>query len=64
MFHEVAIVGIYFPPLFISLLLCLPLLWLLRQLLARSQIARYVWHPALVEFSLVICVISLWVRYV
>ncbi|MBQ0218779.1 DUF1656 domain-containing protein [Alcaligenes faecalis] len=64
MLSEVALAGIYLPPFFIYACLAVPLFLLLRLVLARSGVLRRVWHPALFEFAVSLCLVSLLVLYV
>jgi hypothetical protein len=55
---EVSLYGIYFPPL---LLLVIPALLVSRvfsAVMARAGIYRFVWHPALFDFSLFVIVLG------
>lgn len=64
MFSEVAIAGIYLPPFFIYACVAVPLFLGLRSLLARSGLLRRVWHPALFEFAISLCLVSILILYV
>ncbi len=64
MLSEVAIAGIYLPPFFIYACIAVPLFLGLRSLLARSGLLRRVWHPALFEFAISLCLISILILYV
>lgn len=63
MLSEFALAGIYLPPFFVYACLTLPLVLGLRFLLVRSGALRRVWHPALFEFSLSLCLIALMILY-
>lgn len=64
MLSEVAVAGVYLPPFFVYACLSLPLFLIVRRLLARSGVLRWVWHPALFEFAISLCLVSLLVLYV
>ncbi|WP_410013535.1 DUF1656 domain-containing protein [Sodalis sp. C49] len=64
MFSEVAIAGIYLPPFFIYACIAVPLFLGLRSLLARCGLLRRVWHPALFEFAISLCLVSILILYV
>jgi len=64
MLSEVAIAGIYLPPFFIYACVAVPLFLGLRSLLARSGLLLRVWHPALFEFAISLCLISIMILYV
>ncbi|HGN1706341.1 TPA: DUF1656 domain-containing protein [Providencia rettgeri] len=64
MFREIAFSGILLPSIFVSMLLMIPFLCVFRMFLARWHWLQRQWHPALVEFSLSLIFISVWVFYV
>jgi hypothetical protein len=64
MLSEIAIAGIYLPPFFVYACIAAPLFLSLRALLARSGLLRWVWHPALFEFALSLCLVSVLILYV
>lgn len=64
MLSEVAVAGVYLPPFFVYASLSLPLFLIVRRLLARSGVLRWVWHPALFEFAISLCLVSLLILYV
>ncbi|SAI65376.1 component of multidrug efflux system [Bordetella ansorpii] len=64
MLSEVAVAGIYLPPFLVYACIALPLFLGLRFLLARGGVLRWVWHPALFEFALSLCLVSLLILYV
>ncbi|ORM66588.1 DUF1656 domain-containing protein [Pantoea rwandensis] len=64
MLSEVSLAGIYLPPFFIYLCITYPLFIGLRLCLMRSGILRWVWHPALVEFSLSFTLLAVLILYV
>lgn len=58
--HPVLVVfGLSFPPIFIELLISLPVFWLLKKVLTPTGIYDLVWHPALVNTALYCCVFYL-----
>ncbi|MBP6123966.1 MULTISPECIES: DUF1656 domain-containing protein [Providencia] len=64
MFHEIAFSGVLLPPIFVSIFLCLPFLYVFKMTLARWHWLQQQWHPALIEFALSLIFISAWVLYV
>ncbi|MFC4276623.1 DUF1656 domain-containing protein [Achromobacter aloeverae] len=64
MLSEVALAGVYLPPFFVYACITVPLFLWLRFLLARSGLLRWIWHPALFEFALSLCLISILILYV
>lgn len=58
MIGEVSLYGIYVPPLLLLALLALVLARLCNWALARVGFYRWVWHPALFDFSLFIIVLG------
>ncbi|MQT88053.1 DUF1656 domain-containing protein [Pseudomonas nabeulensis] len=64
MLSEVAVAGVYLPPFFVYACVALQLFLGLRFLLARSGLLRWVWHPALFEFALSLCLVSMLILYV
>lgn len=64
MLSEVAVAGIYLPPFFVYACIAAPLFLGLRFLFVRSGLFRRVWHPALFEFSISLCLVSLLILYV
>ena len=64
MLSEVAIAGIYLPPFFIYLCATFPLFIGVRFCLLRCGVLRWVWHPALVEFSLSFILLAVLFLYV
>ena len=59
MLSEVSIAGIYLPPLLLYLAAALPLFAATRALLARAGVLRFVWHPALFEFAVLLALVAL-----
>ena len=55
---EVSLYGMYFPPLLLLALLALVVSRLLGVVLARTGFYRWVWHPALFDFSLFVIVLG------
>lgn len=64
MLSEVSIAGIYLPPLLLYLAAALPLFAGLRALLTRAGVLRFVWHPALFEFAVLLALIALLILFV
>lgn len=64
MLSEIAVAGIFLPPFFIYACIAVPLFLGMRFLLARSGVLRWVWHPALFEFALSLCLVSVLILYV
>ncbi|MDB5747656.1 MAG: hypothetical protein JWP72_2504 [Massilia sp.] len=58
MIGEVSLYGIYFPPLLLLALLALVVSRLFNVVLARTGFYRWVWHPALFDFSLFVIVLG------
>jgi hypothetical protein len=58
MIGEVSLYGIFVPTLLLLTLLALALSRVLTSLLARLGLHRYVWHPALFDFSLFVIVLA------
>lgn len=52
MIGEINLYGLYVPPLLLLTLLALVTARVLSRVLARSGFYRFVWHPALFDFSL------------
>ncbi|ALS62081.1 DUF1656 domain-containing protein [Pandoraea norimbergensis] len=64
MLSEVAVAGIYLPPFFVYACLAVPLFLGVRFVLARTGVLRRVWHPALFEFAISLCLVSVLMLYV
>jgi hypothetical protein len=64
MLSEVMLAGILLPPFFVYVCLALPMFLGVRWVLARCGLLRWVWHPALFEFAVSLCLVSLLVLYV
>jgi hypothetical protein len=58
MIGEVSLYGVYVPPLLLLTLLALGLSRVLNLILARSGFYRFIWHPALFDFSLFLIVLG------
>jgi hypothetical protein len=58
MIGEVSLYGVYVPPLLLLTLLALGLTRGLNILLARTGLYRFIWHPALFDFSLFLIVLG------
>ena len=61
MISELDIFGVLVAPIVAYALLAIPALLVLRWVLARLGFFRLVWHPALVELSLYLIILSLFV---
>ncbi|WP_240493724.1 DUF1656 domain-containing protein [Pandoraea sp. ISTKB] len=64
MLTEVAVAGIYLPPFFVYACIALPVFLGVRFVMTRAGVMRHVWHPALFEFALSLCLLSVLVLYV
>ncbi|AJE99782.1 DUF1656 domain-containing protein [Pandoraea apista] len=64
MLSEVAVAGIYLPPFFVYACIAVPVFLGLRFALARTGVLRRVWHPALFEFAISLCLVSVLMLYV
>lgn len=64
MLSEVAVAGIYLPPFFVYACVAMPVFLGLRFVMTRTGLMRCVWHPALFEFAISLCVVSVLVLYV
>lgn len=64
MLSEVAVAGIYLPPFFVYACVAVPMFLGVRYVLARTGVLRRVWHPALFEFALSLCLVSVLMLYV
>ena len=58
MIGEIDIYGVFVPPLLLWVGAALPLLALLRRLLARLGFYRFVWHRPLFDFALLVIVLG------
>lgn len=63
MLREVAIGGVYLPPLLVYVLAAIPIAAGLRAALARTGVLRRAWHPALVDFALLLATVALLIRF-
>ncbi len=57
MISEVNLFGVYVSPIVVDALVAIPLFVVLRWLLGKAGILRRVWHPALFQMSLYVCVV-------
>lgn len=64
MLTEVAMAGIYLPPFFVYACIAVPVFLGVRYVLARTGVLRRVWHPALFEFAISLCLVSVLMLYV
>jgi hypothetical protein len=58
MIGEVSLYGVYVPPLLLLTLLALVVSRVINIILARTQFYRFIWHPALFDFSLFVIVLG------
>jgi hypothetical protein len=58
MIGEVSLYGVYVPPLLLLTLLALGVSRVLNIILARARFYRFIWHPALFDFSLFLIVLG------
>ncbi|VVD79876.1 hypothetical protein PPN31114_01073 [Pandoraea pneumonica] len=64
MLTEVAVAGIYLPPFFVYACVAVPVFLSVRYVLARTGVLRRVWHPALFEFAISLCLVAFLMLYV
>ena len=64
MFSELHLGGVLFAPIMLYALAALPITLLLRMAMWRIGFMRLVWHLALFEVALYLCVLSLLVRLI
>lgn len=64
MLSEFAVAGIYLPPFFVYACLAVPIFLGLRFVMTRVGLMRRVWHPALFEFAISLCLVSVLMLYV
>jgi hypothetical protein len=64
MMHEAALLGVLFAPIVLYALIALVIFTLLRMLLGRLGVLRFLWHPALFEVALYVSILSLLVLFV
>jgi hypothetical protein len=64
MMHEAALLGVLFAPIVLYALVALVIFTLLRSLLGRLGLLRFLWHPALFEVALYVSILSLLVLFV
>jgi hypothetical protein len=58
MIGEIDLYGVFVSPLLIWVLAALPIIALLRRLLARAGVYRFVWHRPLFDLALLIIVLG------
>jgi hypothetical protein len=58
MIGEVYLFGLYVPTLLLLVLPALAVSYLLRRAFARAGFYRFIWHPALFDFSLFVLVLG------
>lgn len=61
---EVSVGGVLIAPIVVYMLVAIPLFVVLRTVLGRTGLLRRLWHPALVELALYVCIVSLLVLFV
>lgn len=59
MIHELDLEGILFAPFVAYALLALAIMIPVRRIMWRVGVQRWVWHPALFEFAVYLCILSL-----
>jgi hypothetical protein len=60
---EISIGGVYLAPIVVYAIAAALIFVVLRFILGHAGVLRRVWHPALFEVALFLCVLSLLVRY-
>ena len=60
---EINIGGVYLAPIIVYAIVSTLIFIILRFVLGHTGLLRRVWHPALFEVALFLCVLSLLVRY-
>ena len=56
--HEWSVSGVYFSPYFLAVLIALAITAGLRLLLNRTAIGHWIWHEALFDTALFVCVLG------
>lgn len=59
MISEISLFGVYVTPIAVDAVLAIPLFAALRWLLGLAGILKRVWHPALFQMSLYVCLVCL-----
>ncbi|MCB4801804.1 hypothetical protein QO001_003599 [Methylobacterium brachiatum] len=59
MLSEVAIGGVYLPPILVYLAAAIPVFMGLRAVLDRAGLLRFAWHPALLECAVLLATVAL-----
>jgi hypothetical protein len=59
MLSEVAIGGVYLPPILVYLAVAIPVFMGLRAVLDRAGLLRIAWHPALLECAVLLATVAL-----
>jgi hypothetical protein len=60
---EISIGGVYLAPIVVYAIAAALIFVVLRFILGHAGLLRRVWHPALFEVAMFLCVLSLLVRY-
>mgnify|MGYP006093715391 CR=1 FL=1 len=55
---DLDVYGVFVPSLLLALLITYALSHLLSRLLRRMRLYRFVWHPALFDFAIFVCVLG------
>lgn len=63
MIAEVHVAGVLLAPIVVYAILAGLIFLVCRLVLGRSGLLRSIWHPALFEVALYLCIVSLLVRY-
>jgi hypothetical protein len=64
MLSEVAIGGVYLPPILVYLVAAIPVFAGLRAVLDRAGVLRRAWHPALLECAVLLATVTLLILFV
>lgn len=64
MLSEANIAGVYVAPFMIYVAASVPVFLLLRTILARIGVMRWIWHSALFEFALSLSIVALLIMFV
>jgi len=64
MLSEVAIGGVYLPPILVYLVAAIPVFAGLRAVLDRAGVLRCAWHPALLESAVLLATVALLILFV
>jgi hypothetical protein len=64
MMHEATLLGVLFAPIVLYAVVAFVMFVILRRLLGRLGLLRFLWHPALFEVALYVSILSLLVLFV